>query len=461
MNRRLLVSLTAAFTVASTLGLTAVVAAPALAAADADATQPIVATTPDVVAQAEQIEKDRRALIEKVTKAYCFIGGGSGVVISPDGYIITNDHVAGERRDWRVRMTNGVSYKAHVTGTDPVSDFTLLKFDDPPKDLHWLNLGDSDKLEVGQTVMAVGNPFGLGDLDDVPTVTFGVVSSLHRYQANYSDAIMTDVALNPGNSGGPLVTLAGDVVGINGRIASRFGVRANSGIGYAIPSNQIAASLEALKKAGGFYVFRSQIQGLETLRIASETEREFVVHRVDADSDAEKAGFQPNDVITQIAGHPLEVANRYYGILANLPPGQTITVQVRRIDDTGVAVKKDLSVHLSDLPIENMNPDIPIRKTLGLTLPPPAGDGSPEAARLAAITIKAIKKGQSADLSGLKVGDVLKKINGVELHSQEDWIRAYTKLQIGEKYPITVQRDGKDLDLTLIPDLKRTPDLYE
>ncbi|HTL51277.1 MAG TPA: trypsin-like peptidase domain-containing protein [Planctomycetota bacterium] len=450
MNIRILASLSAIVTVASTLSF-------GMAVDQGAATEVDTATMKAAV----EIEQGRQEILNRVSKAYVFIGGGSGVVISPDGYILTNDHVAGERRDWRVRMTDGRSYKARVTGTDPISDITVLKMENPPEGLTWLKLGDSDKLEVGQTVIAVGNPFGLGDLDDVPTVTFGIISSLHRYQGNYSDAIMTDVALNPGNSGGPLITLQGEVVGINGRIASRFGVRANSGIGYAIPSNQIKPYLDAFKKANGFYVFRAQIEGLVALRLQSQTEREFIVHRVEAGSEAEKAGFHAEDVVTAINGHKLAVANRFYGELANLPPGQSIPVTVRRVNDEGQTVEKTITVLLTHKPIEEMNDAAAIHKTLGLTLPPPAGDRADERERQATMTVKEVKKGQAAELCGLQKGDLLKDINGVNLTSQEDWIREYTKLQIGEKYPITILRDGKEIKLTLIPDLKRTGNLYE
>lgn len=441
-----LAALSAFLTLASGLGLGA--AEPAAANAQ-------------MLEQAVKIEGERQAIIDRISKAYVFIGGGSGVIISPDGYILTNDHVAGERREWRVRLTNGQSYKVRVTGTDPVSDITMLKMEAPPENLPWLKLGDSEALEIGQTVIAVGNPFGLGDLDDVPTVTFGVISSLHRYQGHYSDAIMTDVALNPGNSGGPLITLAGEVIGINGRIASRFGIRANSGIGYAIPSNQIRAYLEAFKTAGGFYVFRSQIEGLVPLRIPSQTEREFVVHRVIAGSEAEKAGFLADDVITHINERKLAVANRYYGELANLPPGRSVKVTVRRLDENGRSGTKDLTVQLTHLPIEEMNHQARIRKTLGLTLPPTPGEAPNADDRKLSLTIKDIKKGQAADTIGLLKGDILRKLNDVALDSQEDWIREYNKMQIGEKYPLVVERNGELMQFNLIPDIRRSDNLYE
>ncbi|HTL51079.1 MAG TPA: trypsin-like peptidase domain-containing protein [Planctomycetota bacterium] len=423
----------------------------------ADSTAMILPAPVDVgtLQMADQINQQRKAIIEKVSKAYIFIGGGSGVVISADGYIVTNDHVAGAQRNWRVRMVDGHTYKAHVTGTDPVSDLTMLKMDDPPPNLPWLKLGDSDRLEVGQTVIAVGNPFLLGSLDDVPTVTFGIVSSLHRFQGTYSDAIMTDVALNPGNSGGPLITLAGEVVGINGRIASRFGVRANSGIGYAIPSNQILAFMDDFKNAGGFYVFRSQIEGLQASNQIALTGREFIIGRIEPGSPADKAGFQANDVITHINGHKLNVANRYFGELGNLPPGKQITVTVQRGGGSKPAIKT-LTVQLTKRLIEEAAPEGAVRKTVGLTLPPPAAEGATVEEKLAAMTIKGIKKGLAAEQVGLLVGDVLKDLNGQALTTQDDWIREYSKLKIGNKYPLTVLREGKPVKINLIPDLLRT-----
>lgn len=418
---------------------------------------PPAAIDAGTLARAEKINQQRKEIIDKVSKAYVFIGGGSGVVISPEGHILTNDHVAGSQRNWRIRMIDGHTYKAHVTGTDPVSDVTMLQMDDPPKDLAWLKLGDSERLEIGQTVVAVGNPFLLGSLDDVPSVSFGIVSSLHRFQGTYSDAIMTDVALNPGNSGGPLITLQGEVIGINGRIASRFGVRANSGIGYAIPSNQITAFLNEFKNAGGFYVFRSQIEGI-TVNPRAALNRQFQIATVTAGSSAEKAGFRAGDIITHINGRKLNVANRFYGELANIPPGKIVNVTVERGGGAKPTVK-NLSVTLTKRYLEEYGATGTIRKTVGFTLPADAALDAGEVEKRLAMTVKLIKKGLAAETAGLKVGDVLNELNGVALKTQDDWVREYSKLKIGEKYPLTILRDGKPLKITLIPDLLRTAEL--
>jgi serine protease Do len=268
---------------------------------------------------------------------------------------------------------------------------------------------------------------------------------------------MTDVALNPGNSGGPLITLDGEVVGINGRIASRFGVRANSGIGYAIPSNQILAFFDDFKNAGGFYVFRSQIEGLQTANFAQNL-REISVGRVLPDSAAEKAGFQAKDVITHINGRKLETATRFFGELGNLPPGKTIAVTVKRTDDDGKTTALMLKVTLSKRYLEENGQRGQVRKTLGLSLPPTPDRNDGEAKQRKGLTVAKIKPGRAADTCGIKEGDILKNLDGTELSTQGDFDKAYGPLKIGEKYPLTVIRDGKELNLTLIPDLLRASD---
>jgi len=180
-----------------------------------------------------EIQKKLLAVCERVKPAYVFFGNGSGVCISADGWVLTNFHVSGDRNGQTVRMTGGKRYTADVVGFDPNGDIALCKIKDA-RELPFCELGDSDQLQVGQYVIAVGNPFLLGSGSWEPSIAFGIVSALHRYMDNpgYFDAIQTDAQINPGNSGGPLITLDGKVVGINGRIdIKRFMNRVNTGIG--------------------------------------------------------------------------------------------------------------------------------------------------------------------------------------------------------------------------------------
>ena len=181
-----------------------------------------------------------------------FIGGGSGVIVSPDGLMLTNDHVIGSKRAFTVRIGDGRSLKAKVLGTDPEGDLAALRIALPAGEtVPHLELGDSDELRVGDEALAVGNPFALGVLDQSPTFTVGIISAVNHTQGTYAECIVTDAEVNPGNSGGPLVNMAGEVVGINGQISTRFGLRSNTGLGFAISSRQIKLWLPRLEAAGG------------------------------------------------------------------------------------------------------------------------------------------------------------------------------------------------------------------
>lgn len=203
----------------------------------------------DALKAALRLEKLIESTAARVVPAFVFVGGGSGVLISSDGWFLTNHHVAGERPDWQVTLPGGFIYKAEVVGYDVSGDICLCKIKNA-KDLPYVELGDSDVIRPGEGVIAVGNPFMLGSMDFQPTVSFGVVSAMHRFQQNYADAIQTDAAVNPGNSGGPLFTIDGKLIGINGRIDTRFRNRVNTGIGLAIPINQIKNFMRVLKKGG-------------------------------------------------------------------------------------------------------------------------------------------------------------------------------------------------------------------
>jgi S1-C subfamily serine protease len=200
-----------------------------------------------------ETQKRLRELIAKVSPGYVFVTqGGSGVCVSSDGWILTNFHVAGGAKECKVWFTGGKEFTADLVGWHPLDDVAVLKVRDG-KDLPFVAVGDSDAVQVGDPVIAIGNPFALGLKNWEPSVAYGIVSALHVYLDNpgYKDAIQTDAQINPGNSGGPLITMKGEVIGINGRIdIKRFTNRVNSGIGYAIPTNQIARFLPHFRAGG-------------------------------------------------------------------------------------------------------------------------------------------------------------------------------------------------------------------
>jgi S1-C subfamily serine protease len=302
------------------------------------------------VDEVRRFEKELKATVGKVRPAFCFVASGSGVLISKDGWILTNHHVAGPTgKRHRVYLTGGKSYNAKVIGHDPLGDISLLKIDKKVDNLPYLELGDSDDLRVGQSVIAMGNPFLTGSGSGAqavpgyqigggnwePTITLGIVSALHRYQDWYMDAIQTDAQINPGNSGGPLITLDGKIVGINGRIAMRYFNRVNTGVGYAIPSTQIRRYMEAFKKGGR--VYHGMIDGATVVECgvddyvnSGEYGDGVLIVGVSEPSPAHKAGFREGDIITRIDKYTIFNLNRYHGVVGTFPAGEMVVATVKR-----------------------------------------------------------------------------------------------------------------------------------
>ncbi len=247
-------------------------------------------------------------------------GLGSGFIISDDGYILTNQHVVQNAIEIIVTLTDGTKYPAQIIGLDRVTDLALLKIK-PEKKIKPLKFGNSDDVIIGEWVMALGNPFGLFDINNQPTVTVGVISATNRDfgmvdgEHVYQNMLQTDAAINGGNSGGPLVNSEGEVIGINTFIYSGGGGKTNIGIGFAIPINRVARILDDLKTRGavdrsfstGFRyqpVDRMIAQYMGLTQVAG-----VVVTDINKDGPAEKAGLQVSDVILKING--FSVNNEY------------------------------------------------------------------------------------------------------------------------------------------------------
>jgi len=284
----------------------------------------------DAVARALALQEDLIALTEAVSPAFVAIGGGSGVIVSPEGDVLTNHHVAGGRKigeTWQIIGHGGKLMTAKMVGTDEGGDISLLKIQGEGP-FPYAPLGDSDSVEVGDPVIALGNPFGFSK-DGSPHVTMGIVSAVHRFQGGYSDAIQTDTAINPGNSGGPLINFDGEVIGINGKINFRWGNRANSGIGYAIPSNQIRTFIPAFRKDG-----RVDHGTLKGVRIgdAPGGGAGCLVQRLNNSSRAWGAGLREGDVVLEADGREVHSAARLRGILGTFPAGSTVELVVKRGD---------------------------------------------------------------------------------------------------------------------------------
>ncbi len=395
--------------------------------------------------EALRFEQKVRKVCETVRKAYVFFGNGSGICISADGWVLTNYHVAGDRDGQKVRMTGGKVFTADVVGWDLHGDVALCRLQ-KAKDLPFCELGDSDALRIGQRVIAMGNPFLLGNGSWEPSITFGIVSALHRYMDNpgYFDAIQTDAQINPGNSGGPLMTLEGKVVGINGRIdIKRFMSRVNTGIGYAIPSNQIKRYMKAMRQGGR--VYEGSISGLTITECGDdryENSGEYgdgsLVVGVEEETPAAAAGFEPGDVVFQIEGHRILNNNRFFGVVSNWPEGETIRVKVRR-----EGKERELKVFLGE-------PHRVREREMSFW---PVSLGfvpwtNPEGTRY---EVRKIAPDGPAAKAGLKEGDMLVAIGGAKLESWDDFRAAVLASSFSKALRLTVVREGKKVELELVP----------
>ena len=264
---------------------------------------------------------------------------GSGFIISPDGYVVTNEHVVKGATKIIVTMTDGSKRSAKIIGHDNQSDIALLRIDGDS--LPYCEFGNSDSILVGEWVIAFGNPFGLFDINNKPTVTVGVVSSLgmnlsRAGSSNYSDMIETDAAINPGNSGGPLVDANGKVIGVNTMIYTAGVSQAYIGYGFAIPINKVARVTDELKRYGK--VKHESWIGLELQTVDQNMAKYFglsepsgaLVNNVEAGSPAEKDGFKQGDLILKYEGQPVHDAVALQSLLDDLQPGTKVKFEILR-----------------------------------------------------------------------------------------------------------------------------------
>ncbi len=266
-------------------------------------------------------------------------GLGSGFFISPDGYIVTNDHVAGNATEITVTLTGGKRMSAQIIGTDPATDVTLLKVDG--KDLPYVKLGNSDDIVVGEWAIALGNPFGLFEINDKPTVTVGVISStgmnLGRIGEHfYKDMIETDAAINGGNSGGPLVNSLGEVVGVNTLIYTAGQSSTFVGYGFAIPINKVKKIVTELKNKGK--IVRDVWVGFEAQQVDTRIARYFglskvegiILSEIQSRSPAEKAGLKVGDIIVEINGDKINSTEDLSSLLVDANAGDTLNIKFYR-----------------------------------------------------------------------------------------------------------------------------------
>ncbi len=359
---------------------------------------------------------------------------GSGVVVdAARGYVLTNQHVVGEADEITVTLKDGRQFEARLIGADPETDVAVLQI--PAEGLTAVSIADSDRLRVGDFVVAIGNPFGLSQ-----TVTSGIVSALGRADLGiegYENFIQTDASINPGNSGGPLVNLRGELVGINTAILAPNG--GNVGIGFAIPSNMVMAIMQQLVdhgtvKRGWFGISSQDLDARLAKALKVSLNRGVVVVEVQDDSSASRAGLQVGDVITRVNGKPVETSNQLRTALALLSIGDRVQLQVLRGERT-----LTLTTRLSD-PYEHFQPGGSIDPRFEGALLGEVEDNSPYG-RFAAIAVGRVTEGSPAWDAGLREGDVILEVNKARVTSlkQLQQIAAAAK----RIYRLRIRRDNR------------------
>ncbi len=358
-------------------------------------------------------------------------GLGSGVIVSKDGYILTNNHVVENADEIKVAVNEtGEEYTAKVVGTDPKSDVAVLKIDG--KDLPAISLADSDKIEVGDLVLAVGNPFGIGQ-----TVTMGMVSATGRASMGmeYEDFIQTDAAINPGNSGGALVDAEGRLIGINTAILSRSG--GNQGIGFAVPINLARFAMESIIKDG--HVVRGFL-GVNIQDVTPDLAKEFkikdshgaLVSDVTPKSPADKAGFKAGDVITQFNGKTVHDSRHLKLQVAQVPPSTKVPVVIVRDGDV-----KTLNVTLKEFPrtelasksnVESKHEDALDGVTVA-DLDANTRSQIKIPSSIKGVIVTQVDEGTAAFAAGLREGDVIEEVNRQPLTDAEQAVALSEKLK--------------------------------
>ncbi len=380
-------------------------------------------------------------------------GLGSGVMVTTDGYILTNNHVVDGSDDIKVDLTDDRTLTAKLVGTDKASDLALLKV--TGSDFKALPLGNSDNVQVGDVVLAVGNPMGIGQ-----TVTMGIISAKGRStgpgDGSYEDFLQTDAPINHGNSGGALVNTKGELVGINSQILSN--TDGNIGIGFSIPVNMAKSVMEQLRTKGK--VTRSQL-GVTVQQVTSDMAQNLglkhaggaIVSSVTAGSAAERAGVKPGDVIESFNGQPVRDYNSLRNRVAATAPGTTADLTIVRDGS-----EKHLSVKLDEANPEKSarnrggEPDSTDKTALGVSVAPI----TPEmASRLGTKNAEGLlvqnvdPDGRAAD-AGIQAGDVIESVNRQPVKSVED-LRGALQRTTDKPVLLLINRQGSTIFVTVKP----------
>ncbi len=367
---------------------------------------------------------------------------GSGFIISKDGYIVTNNHVVAKATEIKVVLKDGSEFKAKVVGTDPKTDIALLKIDPKGKKLVVAKLGDSDKLKIGEWVLAIGNPFGLSY-----TVTAGIVSAKGRVigEGPYDNFIQTDASINPGNSGGPLVNVKGEVVGINTAI-----IAGAQGIGFAIPINLAKVIIKQLKEHGrvirgwlGVYIQELTPDLVKAQKLP--VNRGAIITKVVPNSPAAKAGLKPGDVVVEFNGKKINHVNDLTIAVSTTPPGTKVKMKIVRNGKF-----KEIKVKLGELKEHAASLKSGILEKFGFVL----GDIPPSVKERTGVTEGAyvvdVKPGSLAFSAGFRKGDIITSINGIRVRSAQDAVDILSRIKKGEYATFLVNRGEGALYITIL-----------
>ncbi len=373
---------------------------------------------------------------------------GTGFILSKKGFIVTNNHVVKDADEIVVTLSDGKEFAAELIGTDPKLDLALLKID--AKRLKAVELGDSDKMRVGDWVVAIGNPFGLN-----LTVTAGIISAKGRVIGSgpYDDFIQTDAAINPGNSGGPLFNVKGEVVGINTAIYSQSG--GSNGIGFAIPINLAKSVFKELRESG--HVRRARlgvrIQDVDkaTMKALGLPNRQgALVPQVEAGSAADKAGIIAGDVIVAVDGTPIRKSHDLPIKIARHQPGDKVKLEVIRDGK-----RKIIPVIVEEMPDE-AHAKMPNKKKAmakhGIVVEPLTEKAADRlrTRTTTGVLVKQVRANSPAAKAGIKRGDVIMRIDGHEVKNMRNFEAYANKLSQDHALRILLDRHGDQVFVIVV-----------
>lgn len=365
------------------------------------------------------VETPSAAAVASAEHTVAIVHSGSGVVIDPSGLVLTNHHVShaqGPLDEWTIGLADGRQLPAELLGIDPVADLALLRLiSDQALDLPAISLAPTEALHAGAPAVAIGNPFGLADPNGVPTLTAGVLAGGRIARQGYGDCVQFDAPVNPGNSGGPLIDGEGRLLGINGQIRTRTGLRANSGIGLAIAAPQIAAFLPLLQAAEGGYVHHASLP--DSIEFEQAADGSVVVV-----AGAEQAALQAGDRVLQIAGRRVFTVDGAIWTARSLPwlgPDTVIPLQIQRGDAT-VAVT-----------VPAVRLQIPGRPNHGIRLTG-GRNGEP-------VTLRMVEPGTAAAKAGLSEGMQIVGLDDASAESRLALLRRIAQWEVGDRVVVHVR----------------------